>query len=68
MPSITSTTFSFLADLKANNNRPWFEENRSRFEASKTETIAFADELIGLVNTFDVIEGINQKFNRCKYN
>ena len=56
MSIISSTTFSFLADLKANNNRPWFEENRARFEASKAETIAFADELIGLVNKFDVID------------
>ncbi len=61
MSTITSTTFSFLADLKENNNRPWFEENRSRFDASKTEAITLAEELINLVNKFDVIDTPNGK-------
>lgn len=28
----TKATFRFLRDLKANNNRPWFTENKSRYE------------------------------------
>jgi uncharacterized protein (TIGR02453 family) len=29
----TKSTFSFLDELAANNNRTWFEENKSRYEA-----------------------------------
>ena len=29
----TKSTFSFLDELAANNNRAWFEENKSRYEA-----------------------------------
>ena len=38
MPAATKTTyfspafFKFLRDLKSNNNRPWFEANKSRYE------------------------------------
>ena len=28
----TDQTFKFLRDLEANNNRPWFQENKSRYE------------------------------------
>ncbi len=28
----TNSTFSFLRDLAANNNRPWFQENKGRYE------------------------------------
>ena len=28
----TPATFKFLRDLKANNNRPWFSENKARYE------------------------------------
>jgi uncharacterized protein (TIGR02453 family) len=28
----TKATFRFLRDLKANNNRPWFQENKPRYE------------------------------------
>ncbi len=31
-PIITADLFKFLRDLKKNNNRPWFTENKSRYE------------------------------------
>lgn len=33
MRGFTQDTFAFLADLKANNNRDWFEANRDRYDA-----------------------------------
>ena len=30
-------TFQFLIDLKYNNNRPWFNENKDRYLAAKKE-------------------------------
>ena len=31
-PYFTRASFDFLEDLKKNNNRPWFQENKSRYE------------------------------------
>ena len=53
MSIITKTTFSFLKDIKKNNNRPWFEENRSRYEASYNEVIQFADALMEALGKHD---------------
>ncbi|MGB3312848.1 MAG: DUF2461 domain-containing protein [Albidovulum sp.] len=39
-------TFTFLADLKANNERDWFEANRDRYEAYwKAPALAFIEAL-----------------------
>ncbi len=61
MSRITNTTFSFLLDLKENNQKPWFDQNKERYEASRKEMIAFADQVKEHVNDFDVIETPNGK-------
>ena len=33
MPHFTPTTFTFLTELAANNNREWFHANKSRYDA-----------------------------------
>ncbi len=33
----TKETFDFLTDLEANNNRPWFNENKARYDAAIKE-------------------------------
>ncbi len=53
---IMEKTLSFLKDLKKNNNREWFQENKSLYEVSNKEMISFADELLRLMNSKDVIE------------
>ena len=35
----TSALFQFLRDLRENNNRPWFDANRSRFEDDVREPL-----------------------------
>src|SRR5215213_6455074 len=32
---IQKSTFQFLKDLKKNNNRPWFDKNKPRYEEAK---------------------------------
>ena len=61
MAHITSTTLNFLKNLKENNNREWFQENKSLYEASHKEMIAFADELLLRLNQFDKIETVSGK-------
>ncbi|GAB3414670.1 DUF2461 domain-containing protein [Niabella aquatica] len=43
---IQLSTFQFLKNLKLNNNKPWFDENRKAYEAAKQDFAAFIDTLI----------------------
>ena len=36
MTTPANPILSFLADIAANNNKPWFDENRSRYEEART--------------------------------
>ena len=49
-PFITARLFSFLKDLKKNNNRDWFADNKDRFENDVREPLidfiaAFSEDL-----------------------
>ncbi len=43
---IEKTTFDFLKALKKNNDREWFEKNKSKYEAAKNNFEEFVAELI----------------------
>lgn len=58
---ISRLTLDFLNDLKKNNNREWFQENKSRYEASHKEMVQFAEKLLELMNKTDVIETASGK-------
>jgi len=45
--------FSFLRDLKAHNNREWFQANKNRYEAAKTEVEHLVNQLIPEIARFD---------------
>ena len=55
MAHITQYTLDFLKDLKANNNRDWFTENKPRYEKSHKEMYTFAESIIERLNEFDSI-------------
>lgn len=40
------STLQFLNDLKRNNHKPWFDENRRSYEAAKEDFAAFIDKII----------------------
>ncbi len=48
-------TFQFLKDLKENNNREWFTENKPRYQAAHQDVIEFFDELIAEMKKVDNI-------------
>lgn len=50
---ISQSTIQFLADLKENNNRDWFNANRSRYENARSEYFAFVNQLIAGIKHFD---------------
>ncbi len=49
-------TFDFLRKLDKNNNREWFQANKSLYERSHLEMIGFADNLIREMSNYDNIE------------
>lgn len=50
---ISKETFQFLKDLKANNSKEWFDENRSLYTALRHEFEQFINVLIAEIALFD---------------
>jgi len=51
-------TLSFLCQLKENNNREWFNQNRHWYELARKSFTAFVEELIPSIKEFDSSLGI----------
>lgn len=47
------STLQFLTQLEKNNNREWFNENKSLYTEAQTDVIAFVEELIQGIGKFD---------------
>lgn len=58
MQSIPSSVFDFLNELRENNNRPWFNENKGRYQAANEQIKAFGNELLNQMSHIDNIEAI----------
>ena len=56
MQSIPNNTISFLKELKLNNNRDWFNENKDQFKAIQADVKIFAKELKDSLSLSDDIE------------
>ena len=54
--TITKDVIGFLKELKANNNRDWFAENKKRFKAVESVAKGFYNSLLDELNTHDEIE------------
>jgi uncharacterized protein (TIGR02453 family) len=46
MAVISKESFQFLQQIALNNNKPWFEKNRSRYEKARTEWIAVVGKVV----------------------
>ena len=58
MQAIPKNTISFLKELKLNNNREWFNENKDRFITIQSQVKIFAQEVNDSLNVSDNIEKI----------
>tara|TARA_B100001027_G_scaffold117439_1_gene81068 strand:- start:1475 stop:2146 length:672 start_codon:yes stop_codon:yes gene_type:complete len=56
MQVIPKNTISFLKELKLNNNRDWFNDNKQEFNSIQTEVKKFADQVKDSLNLSDDIE------------
>lgn len=53
IPMLNSETFDFLKDLAVNNNRDWFNTNKSRHDLAKENVIDFASAVITRLSKID---------------
>jgi uncharacterized protein (TIGR02453 family) len=56
MPRIQPATLQFLRDLRAQNDRNWFADHKSDYEAARRNMAEFADELLRRVAQTDALE------------
>lgn len=59
--TIPASSFSFLNDLKANNNRDWFNANKSRYQEEHAIVIGFGDALLEKMREHDNISTASGK-------
>lgn len=61
MSHIQKNTYTFLEELKANNNRDWFTENKPRYVKAHQNVADFMDALISEMKKIDNIENESGK-------
>jgi uncharacterized protein (TIGR02453 family) len=61
------TTLDFLKKLKNNNNREWFDSNKTEYQASKEIFEEFVSELIKGINKFDKKVSLDLKPKDCTF-
>lgn len=52
---------TFLKDLEQNNNKPWFDAHRERYEVAKDDFTNFVQVLIGEIDKFDPMGSLEAK-------
>lgn len=62
MDHISMDTLVFLKELKANNERDWFDANKKRYKQAQDGLIAFVDSLLPALSKLDkTIKGVEAK-------
>lgn len=50
---LQKTTFNFLREIAAHNDREWFAENKERYEVAKADLFSFITQLIEALSAID---------------
>lgn len=50
---LQTSTLQFLKQLQKNNNKPWFDTNRAKYESAKEDFLSFTGQLIKAISAFD---------------
>ena len=61
MSKILRDTLDFLRDLRTNNNKQWFEQNRARYEKARGHFEGFVTDLIFTMGTIEDLSGVTAK-------
>jgi len=65
--NIKTSTFQFLSQLKKNNSREWFQENRAAYDDANTNVKEFVEDLIVKLSTFDQHINTDIKASKCMF-
>lgn len=66
MERIQKSTLAFLSDIKTNNNKDWFNANRSRYTDARNDFEGFVQALIDAIVKFDpILKGLEAR--SCMY-
>ncbi|MEY4526064.1 MAG: hypothetical protein RIR57_1435, partial [Bacteroidota bacterium] len=63
--SLSPSLLAFLRDLRVNNTREWFAENKAVYEKEKKGFDAWTTELISVFADFENMDGVLLK--HCSY-
>jgi uncharacterized protein (TIGR02453 family) len=61
---LQAASVKFLKELKKNNNKPWFDSNRKKYEEAKADYLDFVEQLLATAAKFDDSIG-NLKAKEC---
>ena len=61
MSGIQQSTINYLKELKSNNNRDWFAENKEKFLTANASFISFANDILLEMNKADSIATVSGK-------
>jgi uncharacterized protein (TIGR02453 family) len=50
---LQQSSLTFLSQLHKNNNKPWFEANRKKYEYAKADFLQLVEKSIQIIGTFD---------------
>lgn len=67
MSHIQKSTFDFLTELKGNNSREWFAENRNKYEDALADVRSFLTDLIAGLSEFDPKINTSIQANKCLF-
>ncbi|MEZ0451015.1 DUF2461 domain-containing protein [Sphingobacterium thalpophilum] len=67
MAYIQKSTFDFLSELKENNSREWFTENRNQYDAALADVRVFLTELIAALSEIDPKINTSIQANKCLF-
>ncbi len=56
---------AYLDDLAKNNNKPWFDANRTRYDTVRQDFLDFVQQFIGEIDRFDPLGILDAK--ACVY-
>lgn len=65
--NIKESTFKFLTEIKLNNSREWFQENKKVYELAQHDVKAFVHELIIKLSAFDLHINTNIEASKCMF-
>jgi uncharacterized protein (TIGR02453 family) len=60
---LQTATLNFLKELKKNNNKPWFDTNRKKYETAKADMALLVQSIINSVAIFDEPIGLLEPKN-----